>query len=104
MSVSLKTKPISLFSQVVAGSDQVAAQLDGEVVILGFQSGSYYGLDEVGASVWEMMQEPRIVSDICNAILEEYDVAREDCERDLLELLTDLASKQLIEVENYPNL
>lgn len=99
MNLSGKTESISLDSRVVATDEQVAAQMDGEVVILGFQSGSYYGLDQVGAFVWEMLQQPQTVSEIRDAILAEYDVAPDECERDLLELLDDMASKQLIEVE-----
>lgn len=93
-----KVEPISVNSQVCATNEQVAAHLDGEVVILGFQSGSYYGLDEVGAFVWDLVQQPRIVSEIRDALFNEYDVSLEACERDLLALLVDLESKRLIEV------
>lgn len=99
MNVSGKTEPISLNSRVVATNEQVAATMDGEVVILGFQSGSYYGLDQVGAFVWDLLQQPQSVAEIRDAILAEYDVAPNECERDLLALLDDMATKQLIEVE-----
>ena len=97
-----KKQSISLSSVAVASSELVSANLDGEVVILGFRSGSYYGLDQVGVSVWELLQQPRKVSELRDAIFNEYDVELARCERDLLSLLEELAEKQLIEIKNEP--
>jgi len=96
MNILEKKQSISLDSVVIASGELVSANLDGEVVILGFESGSYYSLSEVGAFVWNYIQKARIVSDICKAILEEYEVERTQCEQDLVTLLNDLAEKQLI--------
>ncbi|MGE5462579.1 MAG: PqqD family peptide modification chaperone [Syntrophothermus sp.] len=90
---------ISLDSTVVASSQLVSANLDGEVVILGFQSGSYFGLDQVGAFVWDSLQKPQKVGEIRDRILEEYDIDSTRCEQDLLNLLESLLDKQLIEIK-----
>ena len=97
-----KKQVVSLDSVAVASNELVSADLDGEVVILGFNSGSYYGLDQVGAFVWSLLQGPRKVSDIRDAIFENYDVELDECERDLLALLVELADKQLIDIKNEP--
>jgi hypothetical protein len=85
---------------IVASSEQISAYLGDEVVILGFKSGAYYSLDLVGLFVWNLLQEPRSVSDLCSAIFEEYEVELEHCKQDLLALLMELAAKQLIEIKN----
>lgn len=102
MNLLEKKRSVSLGSIAVASSELVSANLNGEVVILGFKSGSYYSLDQVGAFVWDLLQEPRKVFDIRNAIFEEYDVELAQCERDLLALLEELAAKQLIDIKNEP--
>ena len=84
---------------VVATSSQVACPLAGEVVILEFNSGKYYGLNPVGTRIWNLIQEPRRVSDILDIILDEYDVEPDRCELDLLALLQDLAAHGLMEIE-----
>jgi hypothetical protein len=91
---------VSMHSIVAAEKDQTSSNLSGEVVILSLKSGVYYGLDGVGALVWTLIQEPKIVSEIRNAILEEYEVEPERCERDLLALLQKLADAGLIEVRD----
>lgn len=91
-------KVITLDSIVVATKDQVSADLSGEAAILNLTSGIYYGLNEVGASIWRLLQEPKTAGEIKDALLSEYDVAEEQCESDLTVLLEELLSRGLIEV------
>jgi len=90
---------ISDRSVVVAAKDQVSCDLAGEAAILNVKSGVYYGLDPVGARIWTLMQEPRKVAEIQNAITQEYDVEPERCARDLTGLLEKLLEEGLIEVK-----
>ncbi len=89
---------MTLKSIVTASTSQVSSNLGEEVVILHLQSGVYYGLDEVGASVWNLLHEPVQVAAICDAIMREYEVSAEQCERDVVELLQDLANMGLVHV------
>src|ERR1700722_3182924 len=94
---------ISDRSVVVATKDQVSCDLAGEAAILNIKSGVYYGLDPVGARIWNLMQEPRAVIEIQNTITGEYDVEQEQCARDLISLLEKLLAEGLIEVKNGPD-
>jgi len=91
---------ISKDSVVVAVKSQVSCQVDAETVVLHFDKGLYFGLNEVGTLVWNQLQQPRRVQEIHDAILREYEVPAEQCERDLLTLLEQLSEKGLIEVRN----
>lgn len=68
--------------------------------MLNLTSGIYYGLDAVGARIWNLIQEPRTVNEIRDVLLREYDVETERCERDLLAILQNLAAAGLIEVRD----
>jgi len=81
---------------------QISCDLGDEVAILHLGSGLYYGLNGVGARVWALIQEPRSISDLGDAILREYEVDQPRCERDLAALLTALAKAELIEVDHAP--
>ena len=78
--------PLALQSRVVVSDEQVHTSLGDEAVILGLGDGVYYGLDAVGARVWSLLASPRLVSEIVDAVTEEFDVGRERCERDVLAL------------------
>lgn len=85
-------------SIVVVSKDQMASDIAGETVILGLTAGRYYGLDAVGARVWQLIQTPAPVADLVRTITAEYDVAREQCEADLLKLLRQMIDAGIVEV------
>jgi hypothetical protein len=93
-------RTISLGSTVVAAEGQVSSEIGDEVAILDLTAGTYYGLDAVGARVWELVQGPKSVGEIRDILLEEYDVEPARCERDLLALLQRLAQEGLIRVRD----
>lgn len=85
---------------MVASKDQVASDLAGEVILLSLTTAMYYGLNQVGARVWELVREPARVADVRDVIAREYEVEVQQAERDLLELLRQLAGAGLIEVRD----
>jgi Coenzyme PQQ synthesis protein D (PqqD) len=92
--------PLSLNSIVVASPQQVSCALGEEAAILNTKNSVYYGMNDVGASVWALLKAPRRVSELRDEILREYDVDEERCERDVLALLESLRSEGLIEVRD----
>lgn len=91
---------VSPRSIVVVARDEVSCTLGAEAAILSLKTGVYYGVDEVGARIWSLLQKPSSVEAIREAILDEYDVEPERCERDLLALLEQLHAEGLIEVRS----
>lgn len=89
---------ITLDSIVSRSSSQVSTKLSTETVILGLASEEYYALREVGARIWDIIEDSQPARQILATLLREYDVASERCERDLLAILHDLADAGLVEV------
>jgi len=86
-------------TRVVASRDQVSVDVDGEAVILNLADGVYYGLDPVGARVWEMLAVPRSVAELRDAVVAEWDVDAPTAEADLIELLAEMATRGLVDVD-----
>ena len=79
-------------------SDVLSRVLDGEAVLLELGSGTYFGLNEVGTEVWELIAEGRTVAAIRDALLERFDVDEPTLRRDLDALIKELLSRNLIEL------
>jgi hypothetical protein len=94
--------PLTLDSTVVATKRQISRDLAGETVILDLKGGVYHGLNATGARIWQLIQQPCIVSAIRDTIMREYDVDAPQCEKHLLTLLNQLAGKGLLEVLPKP--
>jgi hypothetical protein len=94
------SETISVHSVVVAAKGGLSRAVEEEVAILNLKNGTYYGLDRVGAYVWNLIQQPRSVAEIRRAMLEKYEIDEARCERELLDLLGELRSEGLIEVQS----
>jgi len=89
---------IDLTTIVTHSEEQVAAEIDGEIVMMSVAQGNYYGLDAVGSRIWELIRQPCSVTALCDALLTEFDVDRATCEQDVLTFLNQLAEEKLIRV------
>lgn len=87
---------MKLSDRVSVPSQVMDRSVGDETVILDLESGTYYGLDPVGARMWVLMGEGKALGEVCDALLEEYDVARERLEEDILKLAGELGEKGLI--------
>jgi hypothetical protein len=87
-------------AMISAAREQVSCDVRDEVAILSLKDGIYYGLNPVGARVWSLIQKPRALRDIEEAILAEFDVEPSRWADDLRRLLRDLADHGLVEITN----
>ena len=78
--------------------DAMSRLVGSETVILDLAGGAYFGLDEVGGRIWDLMRQGRSLSQICDAIVAEFEVTPGIVERDVLALAEDLNARGLIRV------
>ncbi len=91
--------PLSLHTVVVVSAEQVSCPLGEEAAILNLKNSVYYGMNPVGARIWELLKQPKRVSELRDLLLDEYEVEPERCSQDLLALLQKMREEGLIEVE-----
>ncbi|WP_460028163.1 PqqD family protein [Methyloparacoccus murrellii] len=70
-----------------------------ETVLLNLDTGFYYGLNPVGSHFWELLVATKNPASVLASMREEYEVEGEVLERDLANLIRELAEKKLIEIE-----
>lgn len=70
-----------------------------ETVILNLASGTYFGLDEVGSRIWQLVTDGATLAEICETLLTEYAVPRETLLNDLFELVGNLQERGLVQVQ-----
>lgn len=76
---------------VSATKDAVVCEFGGGLALLNLKSNIYYSLNSVGAYIWELIQEPKPISEIHSAVLARYNVDPERCKADVDGLLKNLA-------------
>jgi len=71
----------------------LAAMVGDELVMMSAESGVYLGLNGVGARIWEIIETPTAVPDICAALAVEFETTPEACQPEVEAFLNELAAR-----------
>lgn len=85
-------------SRVRRAADVLATEVGGEMVMMDVEAGLYLGLDTIGTDVWKRLETPRSAAELADELSRDYDAAPAVIERDVLDLLTQLAERRLVVV------
>ena len=91
---------IQTTDRFVVFEEVLSQEVNGETVLLDLEGESYFGLDEVGTRVWQLLQAKSTVADTLDTLFKEYDVSREQLESDVGELWEKLVDAGLISLLN----
>lgn len=91
-------EPLPPDAVAVVTDDQLSTRLADEIVILGLRDSVYYGLSDVGARIWDLVQTRRTLGEILSVLVEEYDVSREEAAAGLDRLIRELETRGLVAI------
>ncbi len=74
----------------------LTAKVGDEAVMMSVDSGVYIGLNEVGARIWELIDQPCELDGLCAAIAEDFDITPEGCRPEVESFLADLEKRGAI--------
>ena len=89
---------VTIDATVAVADGQLSAPMDDGVVVLSMGSDTYFGFDEVGTRIWELVGEPTPVRSVVATITDEFEVDEGRCTDDVVAFLTDLEGRGLIRV------
>jgi hypothetical protein len=89
---------LNLNSTVVHHPGMVAADMDGETVMMSIEAGEYFGLNDVGTYLWEFMAEPITISALCQRVLDTYEVDEATCQTGVLSYVAKLMDRGVIKL------
>jgi len=84
--------------KITLSSDVLFREVCGESVLLDLSSENYFGLNEVGTRIWELLESGHSVGETLEVLTGEFEVERSVAESDFEELLKRLVSAGLVSV------
>lgn len=84
--------------QIRLADETLWRNLDGEAVLMQLASGSYYGVNEVGAEALAIIAEGATFATLLAGLLERFEVDEATLRVDLTELLVDMVERELVEL------
>lgn len=90
---------LSLNSIVARHAEQITAEIDGEVVVMGLAQGKYIGLDDVASTLWRLLEQPQQVQALCDLLAQHYRGDAAEMNADVLAFLEELQALGLIQID-----
>ena len=79
--------------------DVLFRDLAGEAVLLDLKSQRYFGLNEVGTRIWQLVNEDGRIEAVVEAMCSEYDAPAAELRQDLRSFLHELVDAGLLDLE-----
>jgi hypothetical protein len=90
---------ITLNTQISIPEEIYTQEIGEETILLDTQGGRYFSLDPVGSRMWQLLRQHHALRPAYETLLNEYDVAPERLEADLLALTEKMIAKGLARLQ-----
>ena len=74
----------------------LAQEAGGSTVLLSLDDGAYFSLNEVGGVIWELCDGNHTIGEVATVISNRYDAPEDQVFADVVALVADLMSEQLL--------
>ncbi|MGZ8158157.1 MAG: lasso peptide biosynthesis PqqD family chaperone [Methylobacter sp.] len=89
-------KLLTIDTQIFQNPELVAANMDGDLVMMSIERGEYFGIGGVGPRIWELLAEPNTIGQLVDAICAEYDINETTCQADIIAFVEQLLTNELV--------
>lgn len=86
--------------KVKINEDVLFHNLEGGAVLLNTKSEEYFGLDDVGTSMWNALLETKSVEEAHQKLVDQYEIGADELYQDLQNWIKELADNELLFIEN----
>lgn len=89
----------TLKQRAIPGKGVLFQQVGAEAVLLDMGSENYFGLNPVGARIWQLLGVDGSLQATFDVLCREYDASPDRLRADLLALVAELADARLVQVD-----
>lgn len=89
---------LDLETILVHSKDIFASPIDDEVVMANLKTDKYYGLNPVSTRIWQLLEEPTRLVDVCQTLMHEFDVDEATCQAEVLEFAQSLVDAEMVTI------
>lgn len=79
-------------------SELLSVEMDGDLVMMSIESGTYFGVSGVGPHIWQLIESPKQMGELVESICAEFEVDSATATADLRDFLGKLLENGMVEV------
>ncbi len=81
---------------IYKNSKTISGRIHDELVMMDIDKGKYFALNPVATRIWDLLEKPLTIDELCGILMEEYDVETEQCLKETEELLREMVKLGLV--------
>ena len=74
----------------------ISGRLHDELVMMDMDQGKYFSLNPIATRIWDLLEKPLETNELCNLLMEEYEVDPARCHAEVEEHLNEMMKLGLI--------
>jgi len=86
-------------STITRNPNVSVSDVDDELVMLDLEQGRYFGLNSVGAEIWNYIESPRRINEVVAHLLRKFNIDEPTCRAETLNLLKSMMSAKLVTLD-----
>lgn len=90
--------PVAEATRIARSPSVLAAEVDGEIVMMSIEEGSYFGLDDIGSDIWRRIDPPCSFGELVDRLAGDYAAERETIAADVRTLLLRMAAHDVVKL------
>jgi hypothetical protein len=92
-------KTISIDSLVQRNdSNLIVSELDNDLVMMDIENGSYLSLNKTGRIIWEQLEQPVLVGNLVQQLMDRFSVDEKTCTAETLDFLDKIARQKALSI------
>ncbi len=89
---------IETTARVVRQAGLMTTSVDDDLIILNMKTSNYIALDEIGRRIWDLIEMPALVCDVCAQLSTEFNAPGAQIEADVIAFLDEMLTEELVHV------
>jgi len=77
-------------------SKTISGRLSDEIVMMDIDKGKYFALNPVATRIWDLLEQPMTLNDLCIMLSQEYEVDEMQCKSEVEQYLKKMVDLGLI--------
>lgn len=95
----MKNSVLSPESIICRNPQAIFSQIDSQFVLMNLDIGNYYTLDDIGSRIWELLEAPTTLSELCRLLVNEYQIDEPTCNVDISIFIKELINNHLVKIK-----
>ena len=84
----------------IRNNETISGRLHDEIVMMDIEKGKYFSMNPVATHIWDLLEEPTSLEELCNTLTLEFEVDASTCKEDVEHFITEMLKFSLLkEVE-----